>query len=278
MSRLWREELRLGLSPTRLTLVRLNAGWRRQVVEKKTLPLEETANGEEIPFAAALEQLQALLKQSDASRADAVVTLSNRLVRYVTVPWNAEVVQAEERAAYVRYLFTKVYGTTVADWTLRHSEGDYGKASVAAGIDSRLLQGLRGAIEGSQARLHSVQPHLMGVFNLYRRFLNKGHGWLVVAEAGRLEIALLYRGDWHSLRRRRVQESLQFELPEILDQERLLTGLADAPQTLYLHAPEYPNFMLPRDSSWSLQVLYPKQQPGYSPLVDREYSLAMSVA
>ena len=274
MSHLWRDQLNIVLRPDRVVLVRLGRGLRPRVVDKQILVCAPAAAGEP-PWAHALATLKSLL-EAQKTGADARLVLSNHFVRYTVVPWSDELSNEEEQAAFVRHRYTQVYGDAANDWEMLLSKGSAGVPRLASAIDRTLLDAARGIFAGSKIRLRSLQPYLMAAFNQWRREFDDGGAWLALAEPGRLCLALLHQGQWHSVRTRHIGPALAAELPLILDQERLLSGLPDAPAKVFLHVPEDPAFALGPRSGWSVRPLKLEPRPGFAPAIDAPYSMAMS--
>ena len=274
MSPLWRDQLNIVLCPDRVVLVRQGRGLRPRVVDKQILRCAPATPGEPA-WAHALAALKNML-EAQKNGADARLILSNHFVRYTVVPWSDELANEEEQAAFVRHRYTQVYGDACNDWAMLLSNGSAGVPRLASAIDRTLLDAARGIFAGPKIRLRSLQPYLMAAFNHWRREFANGDAWLALAEPGRLCLALLHQGQWHSVRTRHVGPALSAELPLILDQERLLSGLPDAPAKVFLHVPEDPAFTLAPRSGWSVLPLKLEPRHGFAPSMDAPYSMAMS--
>jgi len=158
------------------------------------------------PWHGALEAL----KSVKFPRSRATVVLSNHFVRYSLVPWSGALATPAEEQAYLRHHFAKIHGERAKAWLFRASEGRRGEPRVASAVDAELVAAIKRIFVSSQAKLVSVQPALMHVFNGARAAVPQPAGaWLVIAEADRACIALHAdgafravqnaKGDWRAL-------------------------------------------------------------------------------
>lgn len=217
MSPSWREQVRIAVAPHRVALVRFERGLRPRVRDRKLLSCAaESGNG----WTAPLESLREALAHPNVGRADATVIVSNYFVRYLVLPWSAQLVSEHEQIEFARARFAQVYGEAAAAWTLRLSPAPAGRARLCAAMDGALLDALRGALSASALRLVSVQPALMAQFNAARGRIGDD-AWLALAERGRLLLAWIAGGEWCSVRSRPLNGEA-VGLGAVLEQERLL--------------------------------------------------------
>lgn len=215
MSPLWRRRLRIGVCPDRL------------VLGGKALRLEPAAGG--APWQAALAALPAALAGARRAPCEVTVILSNHFVRYALLPWNGALRGGDEWLALARHHFATVYGRAADPWSLRVAETAPRGARVASAVDPALLDALAPAVGAAGGTLVSIQPLLIAAFNRLRKRLGGSAGcWLVVAEPGRLVLALIEKGSWRALRARRADDNWQESLPEILERESAVLGLENA--------------------------------------------------
>jgi len=232
VSPLWREQVRIGISPQQVEMLRFAPGWKRAVPERKPLTCAGTQERNAASWAPAVEALRELLAHPNLRRADATVILSNHFVRYLLVPWSASLVTEEEQLAFARMRFVQVYGEAAQSWMLRLSGGAAGSAQVAAAVERPLIDSLSTLLENSPLALRSIQPQLMAVVNAVRKAIG-GDAWLAVAEPGRLLLGLLRGGRWLSLRSRPLNGEA-VALAGLLEQERLMLGLEPGSEKIYL--------------------------------------------
>ena len=217
MSPLFPERLIVRLAPTEIS------------VGAKRYPCDPAFGAE--PWHGALEALKGM---SLAPRARATVVLSNHFVRYALVPWSAALSTSAEEEAFLRHHFAKIHGERAKGWLFRASEGRRGEPRLASAIDGELVAAIKQVFAASKAKLVSVQPALMHVFNGARAAVpHPGGAWLVIAEADRACVALHAdgafravqnaKGDWRTLlERERFRAPHEGTLPDLV----LLAGAA----------------------------------------------------
>lgn len=269
MSPSWRDQLCISLSPDRVDLVRLGKGLRRRVTAKLSEPCEAGPGWQ--PAIAAMNKL--LVAQGNA---DVGVVLSSRFAHYVIVPWSDAVSGTVELDMLARHRCSQVYGALAADWEVRVSPNKFGTPMLACGMERALLGELRQTCDRAGLHLVSVQPLLMAAFNCWSGSVNDNGGWFGVAEGGRLTLALAHGGGWHAVQNRHVDGVLAAALPGMLEQEKLLTDLADVPRTAWIFAPEQPNLAVSGGGKWSVRALKLPALEGYSPHGDAAFGLALA--
>lgn len=269
MSLLWRDELRIALSPGRAVMVHLGKGLRRRVLDKRVEPCTRVDGETWQPAIAALKKL--LDKQGGA---EASVVLSSHFARYVTVPWSDAVSGEEELSALAQHRCNQVYGNLAANWEVRVSPADFGAPMLACGVERGLVDALRQCCADAGVQLGSVQPALMAAFNRWRGELAQNAGWFGMIEPGQLTLALLKNGGWCAVQSRHMEGILGEVLPSILEQECLLTDLADVPQKALIFAPEQAGYA-PAAGKWTMRALKLPSCEGFSPHTDGMFGLAM---
>lgn len=222
MSLLRRDRLRIGLSPDRLVLAGYRRALRTRLVRKEIMPVP--TNGPP-HWRAAIDALPAALGRTGRGKPEVTVILSNHFVRYALLPWNAALKKEAEWAALARHRLEAVHGPAIGNWALRISETAPHSARIVSAVDTALLDALEARLAECHADLVSVQPYLMGVFNRVRSKIDNASCWLVIAESGRLTLALIERGSWRALRSRRVGDRWQAELPDLLERESAVLAL-----------------------------------------------------
>ncbi|TMH42305.1 MAG: hypothetical protein E6H54_14355 [Betaproteobacteria bacterium] len=217
MSPLFPERLLVGLAPAELT------------VGAKRYPCDPAFGAE--PWHGALEALKGIT----FPRARVTVVLSNHFVRYSLVPWSAALATPAEEAAYLRHHFAKIHGERAKGWVFRASEGPRGEPRLASAVDAELVAAIRALFaKGGPAKLVSVQPALMHVFNGARASVPQPAGaWLVIAEPDRACIALHANGAFRAVQNakgewRTLLERERYRVDSETTRRVLLTG-AEAP-------------------------------------------------
>lgn len=273
MSPPWRDQVRIALTPERVVLVRLRRTLRRRVVDKRIFPCATPDIPGAAPWKSACDALDEALKDAGRTKGEAMVVLSNHWTRYQLVPWSMDV-REREKAAYVRHHFVQAYGERALDWELRWSEEAPGSPGVASGVDAALLARLRESFRAGRLRLRSVQPYLMVAANRSRPWLQRGRGWLVVAEPGRLCCGAFRQGRWLHLRSVRVGAEWLDELPSLLEREALVCGGGSLREIL-LYAPERPSGPEAPGAGWTLRAMRLAPVSGFAPLADAGVAMAM---
>jgi hypothetical protein len=180
---LFAERVVIGLSPAEIS------------IEATRLACDPAFGSE--PWHGALEALKSV---EITRRSRVSIILSNHFVRYALVPWSDALATPAEEEAYVRHHFAKVHGERAKEWVLRSSQGARSAPRLASAIDRGLLEGIRAALpKGGKAKLVSVQPQLMSIFNQWRRSIPSSGAWLVMAEPERACVALHAAGAWRTV-------------------------------------------------------------------------------
>lgn len=224
MSPRWRDERRVALAPAAAKWARWTRGWARAPVESACVPA--AAGGGGPAWRAPLEALRAAwsAEADGPARSAAVrVILSNHFVRYVVVPWRAELRGRAERQALAEHAFLSTYGEPAAAWHVRLAPSRYGAAALACAVDRELAAALAALCEAGHHRLAGVQPLLMSAFNQHRHEFGAA-ACLFVLEPGRLCCAWWQDGNWQAVRSVRLTGPAGAAL---LERERRLLGVPD---------------------------------------------------
>ena len=219
MSRSSRERAHIALSPHRVAMVWLTSVWRGTRVTDRRI-LSCAPSNAQPTWSTALDALSDMLRQPGPLKAPATVILSNHFVRYLTLPWNAELVTRAEEFEFARARFVQVFGDKAQHWTVRSGDAPARCERLAAATDAALLEALTGTLGAAGLTLASCQPALMAQFNASLDRVGED-AWLVSAERGRLVIAWIARGHWRSVRVRPVDDGV-VALRDILEQESML--------------------------------------------------------
>jgi hypothetical protein len=235
---LWRDGLRIALTPERVAAVRLTRGMRPAVVGAECISCDIVPG--EPPWQAALSALSTLLSKMDTGSSVATVVLSNRFVRYALVPWNERLTTAEEEMAFAQHCFRETYGESALSWEVRVSPAGTGQPRVASAVDRAMLSAIRQAVGGSSLRLRSVQPLLMAAYNRSRRGLDRRACLFLLAEKRSYACMALVNGACIAVRSGLINGPLKQELPFILDREHVWSGMEER-AAAFLYAPEHPD-------------------------------------
>jgi len=282
---LWRDQTRISLAPHRVALARISGGLRHGVADRKILATDMAAEMGQVKanWTGAVEILREALTHPNvmgpnSARADTTVVLSNHFVRYLVIPWSAQLVKPAEELTYAHMRFGEVFGDAADNWAVSLATAPAGVPRIAAAVDRDLIEGVRTALSGSKLKLMSVQPALMSQFNAWRREIGDD-AWLVLAERGRLLIAWIRAGQWCSVRARPINGDT-IQLAQWIEQEKLLLAADSAPARVCLGAAD--EVPINTDSMESmglrLHALTPRARAGFVPRADVALYLAMAGA
>jgi hypothetical protein len=219
--------VRISVAPHRVALLRISRGLTPRVIERKRIDCDPDGGSE-----AALEALRELLAQPNIAPAPASVVLSSHFVRYLVLPWSAQLVTPDDELGFAGARCVQVFGGAAQDWVVRLSPAPAGRARLAAAADRPLGENLSAAIAASPLKLVSLQPALMAQFNAARRTIGDD-AWLVLVERGRLLIAWIAGGEWRSVRARAIDGG-PLALAPLLEQERRLLSAGVGRQRVLL--------------------------------------------
>jgi hypothetical protein len=206
--------------------------------------------------------------------ADVTVTLSNRFVRYVVVPWDDQLTNAEIEVAFARHRFREIYGEVVQNWEVRVSPAPAGQPRIASAVDLELLTRIREVFASSRLRIRSIQPHLMSAYNKWRHRLDHRGCLFVVAEDQFYTCMVFLRGSCCSVDSGTFSQPLSEALPIILDREFVRCGIEEqAP--VFLYAPEQSSVTFAADASWSSNSLQLTDEAGLAASLDPIYRTAV---
>lgn len=227
MSRLFPEELQIGLAPDAVCGIRRKRG---RIVGKH---LNECADRSSRSWEPALAVLPPLMRELAAGPCRATVVLSDCFVRYVLVPWNAQLATRAEDLAYARHCFETVHGEIAADWEIRLSPGRRDEPRIASAVDRQLIAELRTIFKNERSRLVSVQPLLMAAFNRALPQLDAAPGMVLAVSSGHYAY-VSYAADRVLAVRSGGFGSTAEELAAIAERESIWSGIPQRPSvTVY---------------------------------------------
>lgn len=233
MSPSWRNRLYVAISPERISLIKLGRGLKPALLAKHDEVVAPVAK--QPSWHAALNRLTELLSQPEWQKAEVHVVLSNRLARFATITFGAQLSNYAAQEGFARHALAQTYGTLVEQWVLRMQHGKQGAPSLVSALDQALLDGLQQACSAQQLKLSLVTPCLTPVFNRFQKTLMNDPAWLIVHEPGYSLLALLSGGEFIAING--VCHDDIGELPMLLDRENLVSTLAEPCKSAYLHAP-----------------------------------------
>ena len=258
MSRLSTDRLYLSLEPESLAICRVSGFFSAKIISRDHQEID--AQYGPAPWDGAVDALKKYVETLKGQRIRATVVLSNRLVRYALVPFDAALSGPDEELALARFHFTRIYGERAKSWDLRLSAAAPGRPRLASGVDEGLVKAIGACFaRGGRPRLVSVQPYLMAAFNQWRRGVAGDAAWLVLLERSRACFALASRGGWHSVQSQRLQDPQ--EVFELLEREVLRAGGKPSRTAMVFGGRPAAG------AGW---------QVGYAPVDDARYAMALS--
>jgi hypothetical protein len=165
------------------------------------------------------------------------VVVSDRLVRYLILPWRPGIASRAEWRAYALHNYESVYGEASRTWHLRIDLVPPGQPSLACAIDVDLIEGLRKIAEASASRLISVRPNFISIFNQRRASLRGSPLWFGVAERRSVCLGMQIDGVWRAIRNESAPDGLQAALPGMIGRMQCMAGGGNT-GTLYIHSPD----------------------------------------
>lgn len=224
MSRFASERLHLSVENDRITLVKTSGRFYPRVEADETLLIPTAPHAPE----ASLEALGKLLADRARQRAEVRVALSDLLVRYFVFDLTPGLQSLRELQQLVAARFEDIYGFAAEEWEINADFNPLASRLLACAIDKRLISGLRQTIGKAGCRLVSIQPFLVREFNHWRQQIGKTTTWFAAIERNSLSLALVERGNWHTLRTHRGIGDLYTTLPQLLARDQMLFGASDS--------------------------------------------------
>lgn len=155
-----------------------------------------------VPLAPAQERAPALLAAVEqwlagpgAPRRLLQAVVSDRYLRYVYLPWQDDVLSAQEDAILCRARLAALYGG-MEGWQLQLAPRRYGRGRLACAMPDWLLDGLRQAAARRGARLGAVLPQFAVCWNQDRRRFARGPVMLAVADGDHLALGTCGPAGW----------------------------------------------------------------------------------
>lgn len=232
MSRLWPEQLRVGLGATYAVLAKVRG---HKVVDWRMQQFEPAVG--ELAWQAPLRHLTTWLTELKPRGAAMEIALSADLAPLHLLPWREDASRAEQQALLAQSHFRQVFGEAASSWKISVQATGYGNGWLASGMDEALLQALTELARGQQVRLQAVVPLTVSLFNSARRYLKKGSCWMLVAEPAKLVALHLHQGRWQLLHTLPAAALQHEPVEQILLREARLAGLEHLPEQLYLLVP-----------------------------------------
>lgn len=269
-----------SIAPESVALIRLRRGFGSRIVDK--WHTQFTPANHETPWSAAVDELEKLLQKS-AQGLPVHIVLSNQLVRYKIIPALPPFSAEDKVLAVARHGFHETYGDLVDDWAIRVNPVPHGDSIIASAVDMGLLAALENLTQKYAGKLKSIQPYLMSGFNRIRTQIKTLPSCYVQVEAGRLHVALIRDGAWHSLTGCNAGQDWPQQLSALIAREILLAAWPQEPISIYLSAPGSSEDIRKSTASitntaWKIWPVTQTAIGAYAAADDQIYAMALSVA
>jgi hypothetical protein len=259
-----------------LQVIRPGRGWRRSAASSFAETFVGAADGP--PWQAAVDAFQRFLATAETGTGALDVVLSNHFVRYLLVPWSAQIASAEEFRNCAAAMFEEIHGEVSAQWDVTVSAERAGGPRLAAAVDRSLLAGIRTAVAPTRLRLASVQPYLMAAYNRVARSHTGRDFVFMLLEAGRACILAAQGGKWCYVSTAAAPEPAP-ALSSLLAREMQLADLqGESVPPLYVHAAHRRGLVLPPVHGAAPRVLEARPMAGLAPTGGAACALAASLA
>ncbi|MBU1690505.1 MAG: hypothetical protein KJ958_05380 [Gammaproteobacteria bacterium] len=274
MSPLWRDQIRIGLSPSHIALLRFGKGLKPRLTAKVAMACPTGADA--TPWSSALTALDGLLSKPEWQHADASVVVSNGFARFQLLPWNEDIAGEEEQRSFARHKLATVYGDS-SEWEIRIAEGNAGTENLACGMQLKLLGSITACCNKHGVRLRSLKPYLMAAYNRVRPELAQGNIWFAVTEPERVCVMRLENGAWRSIHCRSLAtDNPLAALVTVLEREQQLAGLDPQTDTTVLYAPGISAASLAAITKSKFKLVAPSSESNPDWRSDPQFAMAAS--
>ena len=276
MLRLWSDKYCAVLCPDQLQVIRRRRGWRGAVVCQAAESFAPDVNAP--AWQAAVAALERVLAQPEIGTGVLGVVLSNHFVRYLLVPWSAQLASEEEFHNYAAAAFEEVYGEASSGWDVSVSAERSGAPRLAAAVDRSLLAAIRMGLAPTRLRLASVQPYLMAAYNRVARARTGSDFVFMLLEADRACILAAQGGKWCYVSTAAAPEQAD-ALSLLLAREMQLADLqGESVPGVFVHAAHRRGLILPPVHGAVPRVLEAKPLAGLAQTSGAACELAATLA
>lgn len=272
MSPSWRNRIYIAISPEHISLLKLGRGLKMKLQAKHDEAIAPVAK--QPSWQAALDRLTQLFDEPEWQNAEVNIVLSNRLVRYATILFSAQLKNYSEQEAFARYSWTQTFGATVEQWALRIQHGKTGSPGLVSAVDHALLEGLRQACSAHKLKVHSITPYLIPMFNHYHKAIKNDPAWLVINEPGYSLFALSSGGELVTVNG--VNHDNISALPMLLDRENLAGSFTEPCKSIYVYTSSRDKLSTTPAMGYEFSRLDMAVPDGFPSAAEGLYAMAMS--
>lgn len=278
----WNNRLYIILSPEHIRLRLWGRGLMPKLLAKHAEVIESSGVTSSQLAQIIVDKLNQQLAKPEWQNTDVDIVLSNRLVRYAVILFDAQLKKYSEQEAYAKHALRKIYGAVIEQWALRIQNSNAGVPKLISAVDKTLLENVRQACTMHKLKLRSITPQLLQVLSRHAQDIKTNPAWLVVNDPGYTLFSLLKDGELITVSG--VSHENINELPILLDRENLSSTLDEPCKSVYLYASAEINLTSLPKSAYEISKLNTIEQEGMSNPVDvisalfkrRNHKLAMN--
>lgn len=222
MSLLWAEPDRLILGSDTLSFRRGRKSW--------SVPLTLQRGGT-VDFEALTTAMPAPMKKLSGKPVRLV--LGSHWLRYLLLPWQANVYARKDWLALAYNRLREQYGHHALSWDVQIAFQGYQQPLIVVATDKPLTEGFDGLADNFRWQISSAEPSFAAIANRYRRHWH-GESWLVLVEQHHVLLAESEGGVWQRFSRlMSTPERLSHDIRSLLQQAKQL-GKETAKRQVYL--------------------------------------------
>lgn len=189
MSRLWAEPDRLILGSDALSLRRGRKSWSVPILLQRTGAIDFEALTTAMPV-----QLKKL------SGKPIKMVLGSNWLRYLLLPWQANVYARKDWLALATNRLREQYGHHALSWDVQLCFQGYQQPVIVVAADKSLTEGMDQLADSYRWQMSAIEPTFAAVVNRYRRHW-RGEAWLLLVEQQHVLLAESQGGVWHRFSR-----------------------------------------------------------------------------
>lgn len=222
-------ELRIVMSDDEIEVFQFQRQWlpggRMQMLshQRYALPGDDQAI---LPPASMWQVLHDILAPLAGQRWHVVVVLSNQYVRWLVLPWQAEIRSQADKQAYYRHGLQQAFGSEMHDWHIRAQVTAYGQPALVNALPAALIDTLQAVLAEHRLLPGVIAPAWMLSANQTLHMLRQQglppSGWVICRESGSLTMACLVQGEWQHIRQVPVNAQWQQTLHHLLLREQVM--------------------------------------------------------
>ncbi len=229
MSLLFPDHIRIGLGASYAVLARVN-GARVTAWQMQTWDAAATAS----PWQRGYDTIVGWMGEMSSSGIRVSVALSAELAPLYLLPWRDDATRPDQQALLAAAHFRSIHGEVASRWETSAAPCGFGQPWLASATDTELILSLTEQLQARGARLASVQPLAVSLFNALRQHTAGSACWLLVPEPKKLTAIHMRAGQWCLLQTLPMSAIRHEPLSDLLSRETRLAGLPGETASMYL--------------------------------------------